>query len=108
MNEIKGNLTKNQYDELKEYSGANIMVIDGDNQNVSSSGTISGEFSGTWHVEYDTSGFTGKSFVVNNVDFSDDYRDGTLQEAFDEYGSSAYFVVMAIGTTYFGCVTIEN
>lgn len=58
-------------DEIKkEYGGAYVTLLDGDNGSVSSGGTVGGTGTITWSVTWDTAGFTGNGWVVNHHDYS--------------------------------------
>ena len=86
MGEAGGVVSK---EELKAYGGANIMLLDGDNTAIASSGSASGVLE--WTIRWDSGGFTGQgwNFAASyGQDFEDLYENGRLDAYFSSYAGN--------------------
>ena len=80
MGEARGVVSK---EELKAYGGAEIMLLDGDNTAIASSGSASGTLS--WTIRWDSGGFTGHTWELASSygqNFEDLYVNGELDAYF--------------------------
>lgn len=110
MGEARGVVSK---EELKAYGGANIMLLDGDNEETSSQtgGSASGSVTGNWAISWNnTTGFTGNGWDFQNQSeqWSTMAQNGTLESWLTGHSLDAYLLAMAIGTQFgSGCVSLS-
>lgn len=79
MGEVKGIITE---EELKAYSGAEIMLLDGTNNAIQSEGEQAGSGNYNWTLRWDQDGFTGLGWYARNHDYSQESEETIRNEAF--------------------------
>ena len=98
MGQARGIVTE---EELKAYGGANIMLLDGNNETFQSSDTASGSYE--WHIEWDEKGFISSGWIYltgSGYDFEDLYKNGQLKATLEENDGMASTLVRAINDAF--------
>ncbi len=104
MGEARGVVSK---EELKAYGGAEIMLLDGDNETFQSSDSASGTLE--WTIRWDSNGFTGYGWDYlegSGYDFESLYTNGQLKATLEGNDMMAYTLMNAISNAYhWDCVS---
>ena len=77
-------------DELKAYSGANIMLMSDTNGEVASEGSAGGEATFTWSVSWNSDGFTGLGWDAWGTNYEEEYLGGTLENFLNTCANGFY------------------